>query len=121
MKVETVSVGTIALIQQTETGRILQVAMTEEQSKMLQILLASISQSIPLVQMGEEYDLVLKSTLCDKCSKNNNRSLLLGTYRTLINWLIKHKQSIFIEADIPKEWKKKIINDLGFSSNLLDE
>jgi hypothetical protein len=121
MKVETVSVGTIALIQQTETGRILQVAMTEEQSKMLQILLASISQSSPLVQMGEEYDLVLKSTLCNKCSKNNNRSLLLANYKELTSWFINHKQSVFIEADIPKESKKKIMNDLGFSSNLLDE
>lgn len=70
IKIETVEVGTLALIQQTETGRILQVAMTTEQSKMLQILLASISQGQPLVQMGEEYDLVLKSSVCKRCQKN---------------------------------------------------
>ena len=70
IKVETVDVGTIALIQQTETGRILQVAMTTEQSKMLQILLASISQGQPLVQMGEDYDLILKSNVCKRCQKN---------------------------------------------------
>ena len=63
MKVETVNPGTIALIQQTEEGRIMQVAMTDAQSKMLQIFLATISQSSPLVQMGEEYDLVLKSSV----------------------------------------------------------
>lgn len=63
MKVELVEVGTIALIQQTETGRIMQVAMTSEQSKMLQIFLATISQGNPLVRMGEEYDLVLKSSI----------------------------------------------------------
>jgi len=70
MKVETVNVGTIALIQQTETGRILQVAITEEQSKLLQIFLASISQGNPLVQMGENHDLILKSNVCKKCQKN---------------------------------------------------
>lgn len=77
IKVETVDVGTIALIQQTETGRILQVAMTAEQSKMLQIFLATISQGQPLVQMGEEHDLVLKSTImkkrprCGSCGKKH--------------------------------------------------
>lgn len=67
IKIENVDVGTIALIQQTETGRIMQIAMTSEQSKMLQIILASISQGSPLVQMGEDHDLVLKSSLCKKC------------------------------------------------------
>ena len=69
MKVETVDVGKIALIQQTEKGRILQVAMTAEQSDMLQNFLAIISQGNPLVQMGEDYDLVLKSNLCKKCKQ----------------------------------------------------
>lgn len=70
IKVETVDVGTIALIQQTETGRILQVAMTAEQSKMLQIFLATISQGQPLVQMGEDHDLILKSNVCKRCRQN---------------------------------------------------
>lgn len=69
MKVETVNPGTIALIQQTDTGRIMQVAMTEAQSKMLQIFLATISKESPLVQMGEEFDLVLKSSVCKRCVK----------------------------------------------------
>jgi hypothetical protein len=66
-KFETVEAGTIALIQQTKTGRILQVAMTAEQSKMLQFFLAKLSEESPLVQMGEEHDLVLKNSLCKKC------------------------------------------------------
>jgi len=33
-----------------------------EQSKMLQVFLASISKGNALVQMSEEYDLMLKST-----------------------------------------------------------
>lgn len=63
MKIETVEVGTVALIQQTEDGRILQLAMTTEQSKMLQIFLATISQGQPLIRMSDDHDLVLKSSL----------------------------------------------------------
>lgn len=62
-KFETVEPGTIALIQQTADGRILQIGLTTEQSNQLQIYLAIISKNNPLVQMGEEHDLVLKSSL----------------------------------------------------------
>jgi hypothetical protein len=57
---ERLSIGRVGLVQETEDGRIRQIGLTEEQSKMLQVLVASISQGEPLVQMGEEYDLVLK-------------------------------------------------------------
>ena len=60
---ETVDVGTIALIQQTETGRILQIGITTEQSKMLQFFFAKLSETSTLIQMPEDYDLVLKSSL----------------------------------------------------------
>ena len=63
---ETVEVGTIALIQQTEEGRILQIGLTPNQSEMLQSFLAVISKESKLVQMPEEYDLVLKSSLKTK-------------------------------------------------------
>ena len=63
---ETVDVGTIALIQQTETGRILQIGLTPNQSEMLQSFLAVISKESKLIQMSEEYDLVLKSSLKTK-------------------------------------------------------
>jgi len=62
-KFETVEVGTIALIQQTEDGRILQIGITPEQSNILQFFLAKLSEESKLIQMPEEYDLVLKSTL----------------------------------------------------------
>lgn len=55
--------GTIGLIQQTEDGRILQISITESQSKMLQFFLAKLSQESKLIQMPEEYDLILKSSL----------------------------------------------------------
>jgi len=60
---ENIDVGTIALIQQTETGRILQIGLTVAQSNMLQFFLAKLSQESKLIQMPEEYDLVLKSSL----------------------------------------------------------
>lgn len=63
---ETVDVGTIALIQQTEEGRILQIGLTPVQSNMLQFFLAKLSEESKLIQMPEEYDLVLKSSLKTK-------------------------------------------------------
>ena len=65
-KFETVDVGTIALIQQTEEGRILQIGLTVAQSNMLQLFLAKLSEESKLIQMPEEYDLVLKSSLKTK-------------------------------------------------------
>lgn len=67
-KFENAKAGTIALIQQQENGRILQIALTEEQSKMLQIFLAALSKESKLVQMPEDYDLILKSQVCKKCA-----------------------------------------------------
>ena len=64
---KTVEAGKIALIQQTEEGRIRQIGLTTHQSEMLQSFLAILSQENKLVQMGEEYDLVFKSIL-----KTNN-------------------------------------------------
>ena len=60
-KFKRLNIGAIGLVQETEDGRIRQIGLTEEQSKMLQVLVASISNGSPLVQMGEDYDLVLKS------------------------------------------------------------
>lgn len=62
-------VGTIALFQQTKDGRILQIGLTPQQSSMLQFFLAKLSEESSLIQMPEEYDLVLKSCLKCKCKK----------------------------------------------------
>jgi hypothetical protein len=53
--------GDIGLVQQTEDGRIIQIGLRTKQRKMLEAFLAEISQGSPLVQMGEEHDLVLKN------------------------------------------------------------
>ncbi len=55
--------GKLGLVQETEDGRIIQIGLTPEQSEMLQVFLATISQDKPFVKMGEDYDLVLKSEM----------------------------------------------------------
>lgn len=69
-KFETVKPGTIALIQQTEDGRIVQIGITQAQSNMLQFFLSKLSEESKLIQMPEDYDLVLKSSVCKRCQKN---------------------------------------------------
>jgi len=66
-KFETLEPGSIALIQQTKEGRILQVGLTKSQSVLLQNFLAILSKESPLVQMGEDCDLILKSSACKRC------------------------------------------------------
>lgn len=57
---ETIEPGTMAIITQTAEGRIVQIALTAEQSSVVQIFLASLSREKAFIQMPEEYDLVLK-------------------------------------------------------------
>lgn len=51
----------IGLIKRLPDGRIVQIGMTQEQQIMLKLSLAAISIEKPMVQMPEQYDLVLKS------------------------------------------------------------
>lgn len=71
--------GVIALIQQQEDGRIVQIAVTEEQSRILQLLFASMSRETPFVKMGEEYDLILKPK--EYCESKNS---LIGKDRICV-------------------------------------
>lgn len=66
---ENVEVGTVALIKQLECGRIVQIALTTQQSSMLQFFLAKLSEENKLIQMPEQYDLVLKSSLINNKTK----------------------------------------------------
>ena len=54
--------GEIALIT-TDNGRIVQLAMTTEQHRTLSMVLSTMTKEEPLVKMGEDHDLVLKSTV----------------------------------------------------------
>lgn len=62
-KFSRLELGKIGLVQETKDGRIIQIGLRPEQSEMLQVFLATISQGQPLVQMGEDYELVLKSEI----------------------------------------------------------
>ena len=55
-------VGALGLIQRDETGRISQIGLTEYQSKLLQLFLASMSQEQKLIRLPESYDLILKDS-----------------------------------------------------------
>lgn len=58
MKVEQAEYGIMCVVTETEDGRIAQVGLTEEQSKMLQIFLSSLSKEKPLALLPKQYDLV---------------------------------------------------------------
>ena len=51
----------VGLIKQMPDGRIVQIGMTAEQQKMLQMLMGSMSQDQPMAVLPSEYDLVLRS------------------------------------------------------------
>lgn len=61
MKIDFIKDGEIGLIT-AENGRIVQLAVTKEMHQTLLLLIASLSKENPLVKMGAEYDLVLKSS-----------------------------------------------------------
>ena len=77
VKISYVEPETISLIQQTKEGRIVQIAITENQSKMLQNFMAILSKEHPLVIMNPEHDLVLVSSLKKKGKNNPHNSLQL--------------------------------------------
>ena len=54
--------GEIGLVMQ-EKGRIIQLGISKEIYNAIKYCIASLSQDNPLVKMGEEHDLVLKSTV----------------------------------------------------------
>lgn len=55
-------IGKVALIMQVG-DRIVQIGTTQEQNDILQVMCASLSREQKFVQLPEEYDLVLKSTV----------------------------------------------------------
>ena len=54
-------VGDVGLIQQLDDGRIIQLGLTDTQSRVLQAFLASLSKDAPLVRMGSDYELEFKN------------------------------------------------------------
>lgn len=54
--------GEIGLIM-TENGRIIQLGLTVDMHRTITSVIAACSKETPLVKMGEDHDLVLKSTV----------------------------------------------------------
>lgn len=63
---ESLNPDQVGLISQDEKGNIYQIALTKEQSGMLNFFVASLSKEKPLIRLPSEYDLIYKSEL-----KNN--------------------------------------------------
>lgn len=58
--------GDVGLVRQLEDGRIVQIGLTVSQFDILQAFLCVLSKESPLIQMGEDHDFVLKSTIKKK-------------------------------------------------------
>lgn len=61
-KIDFLKDGEIGLIT-TENGRIVQLGLTVDIHRTITAVIAACSKETPLVKMGEEHDLVLKSTV----------------------------------------------------------
>jgi hypothetical protein len=103
-KFSELEVGAIALVQKHESGRIIQIGLTKEQSRLLQIFLATLSQESKLIQMPEDYDLVLKGAIleltledAEQLSQTCDYALLaVQTEGNEINW--GDASSFFLEG-----------------------
>lgn len=60
-KFETLKANQLGLIAQDEKGVIYQIALTEQQSQMINAVAAIMSKEQPLVRLPKEYDLKLAS------------------------------------------------------------
>ncbi|HKJ32803.1 MAG TPA: hypothetical protein VKA34_13295, partial [Balneolales bacterium] len=82
-KLERLKIGNVGLIQETKDGRIIQIALTEKQSNMLQVFLAALSKDQPLVQMTEEFDLILKRDVPDTSKWVTSKDSLPESFKTV--------------------------------------
>lgn len=72
MQFQSLKPNEIGLISQDETGNIYQIALTEEQSKVINMIVASMSsKEKPLVRLPKEYDLILKNKDHNECTHEN--------------------------------------------------
>ena len=88
-KLERLKIGNVGLIQETKDGRIIQIGLTEKQSNMLQVFLAALSKDQPLVQMTEEFDLILKRDVPDTSKWVTSKDSLPESFKTV--WMTNGK------------------------------
>lgn len=78
--------GQVGLIIQDENGTISQLGLTEDQSKILNVLVAKMSESKPLIKLPEEYNLFLKESkienkpFCSVCGEHCKDGFDVGSY-----------------------------------------
>jgi hypothetical protein len=74
------------------------------------------------MNLQEQGRLLTIKQMLEKQVKNCDLADLGGSAETkLVKWLIEKKMSIFLDADISKDEKRKMLNRYGYSSNILDE
>jgi len=58
----------------------------------------------------------------DKKENNNSDNLILldKSFKDLVEWLLVNKRTVFLDADISKDSKLKIVRYLGYSSDLIE-
>ncbi len=66
-----------------------------------------IDQSEEILDLNMQIDILLK------------RAEINDAFLELAKWVIDKKRSVFFDADIPLESKKKILNKFNYSSNML--
>jgi hypothetical protein len=60
-KFESLKPNQIGIISQDDNGIIYQIALTEEQSQMLNAVVAMLSKEKPLIRLPKEYNLILEN------------------------------------------------------------
>lgn len=58
---ENLEKGSIGLIQEQQDGSIVQIGLSPEQSRLLQVFLSTISKERKLVRMPDKYNLIMES------------------------------------------------------------
>lgn len=59
--IKEIAKGTIGLLRVEQDGSIVQIALTESQSALLQMFLVHLSKDSPLIVLGKEYNLKLEN------------------------------------------------------------
>ena len=93
--------GEIGLVT-TENNRIVQLGITPDTHKTITVVIAACSKETPLVKMGEEHDLVLKSQ-----------------YKTLLSMLVKTREKLVVDENY-KTWSH-FINEVDLAIKRANE
>lgn len=127
MEIKKAKTGQFGIITENKNGVIKQIGLTEEESKMLELFLSSISKVSPLVELPKEYDLTVLNKSDNKSDKEKHCYIIqqikvkgnrwLGTVGTVFTSLEKaqdYLQRIGKEHDLTFSTENYI--DKGYSN-----